>query len=254
MRKIKILALVLILSFLSFLKAGEGFSDENRLDPIYSLNLGLVINNAQYKIYRSAKLGKSGLYDLRSRLWKNNLPFPKTIIYMNKEGYNSFSNFAVEEYEMSFVWGYTFYHSFGPMRTYVDGQNPYDPSTDIDNTQNLGYEAQAYFSLRNDGVDGGIDSFFNILRIILEPKNQPVLFHCLGGLHRTGMVAMALRYLQGGNWINGPKKDGLNPAQYEYHKYNPFLFRPENIEFIEMLANDPRFQELQDTYRLKLQE
>jgi hypothetical protein len=46
------------------------------------INFGVVIQNDDYTIYRSAHLGKVGMRHLSKYLDRHELPFPKTIIYM----------------------------------------------------------------------------------------------------------------------------------------------------------------------------
>ncbi len=217
-----------------------------------SLNFGVVVNNKNYQIYRSEKLGSAGLKDLKKYLETQSLPFPKTIIYMNKNGYAFPFYFALEEYKEQTKYGFRFYHPFGSIRTYLDGDNPYSPSEDIDTKSILGNEAQKYFELQDDGVDGGVDNFINVLKIVLDPKNQPVLFHCHGGMHRTGMTALALRYMQGGFWLSdsGENKSGisLNMAQLEYTLFNTWLFREDNLNFIEAFTNSDDFIQLAEQY------
>lgn len=234
------------------------------------INFGLVVKNKNYTIYRSSMLGKYGLKVLKKNLEKNNLPFPKTIIYMNKNGYSGFipvvGSFAIEEYEAQREYGFRFFHGFDYQnRTYLDGYNPYEAKDDIDAEEELlGKKARQIFGPIDDNqVDGGIDNFVRILRIVLDKSNSPVLFHCFGGRHRTGMVTMAIRYLQGGNWVDGLRREtyiltlnktlSLNPAQYEYYQYNKELVREENFEFIEQFSQDAKFLELRDIFAKELQ-
>lgn len=227
------------------------------LGPSYKkINFGVVVDNEKYSIYRSAKLGDGGLEKLKDHLDEEGRAFPKTIIYMNKSGYRFPFYFAVDEYKESIKnpdYGFfKFYHSFGDLRTYVDGENPYFPSTNIDSRFALGFKAKKYFQLQDDAIDGGMDTVMTVLELILNPKHQPVLFHCFGGLHRTGMMAMVMRYLQGGFWVDGPKVKShdlfLNPAQFEYAKFNPRMFREENINFINQFSADQRFLDLKAKY------
>ena len=80
------------------------------------------------------------------------------------------------------------------------------------------------FDFKGPELDGGLESFYRVLELVLNKDNQPVLFHCFGGRHRTGMVALAIRSIQGGWWLSGPTKQRrglqLNPAEYEYYKFN----------------------------------
>ncbi len=226
------------------------------LGPSYpDLNFGVVISNSHYTIYRSEKLGRSGLRKLAVHLQKNNLPFPKTVIYMHSDGYKFPSYFALEEYEdlESGVYGdVQFYHPFGPLRTYVDGKSPYFPSHDIDAENILGNRAKEYFQpVPDNKVDGGAEDVLKVLEIVLNPDNQPVLYHCLGGRHRTGMVSMLLRYMQGGDWLekrNTSREKDLNLAQYEYSKFVGLLFRKENLEFVDIFQYDRRFQKMKATF------
>ncbi len=223
------------------------------------IHFGVVVKNSSYTIYRSSALGKHGLKHLSKMLDEQDLPFPKTIIYMNYEGYAFPFYFAIKEYKASLSGAYgefDFFHPFGALRTYVDGEDPYHPTDDIDTTLNLGPIGQRYFSLQDVGISGGTDAVIDILKLVLDPERQPVLFHCFGGLHRTGMIAMLVRFVQGGFWVDGPKTSTkgmqLNPAEYEYAKFNPILFRKKNIQFVEKFSHDPRFLDLQDQYQAAL--
>lgn len=189
-------------------------------------NFGVVVNNEEYQIYRSAKLGAKGLSYLKGHLKKKGLPFPKTIVYLNKMGGIGFG-FAYEERNLQGKYGYKWHH------IYLDGHTP------------------------------NKDKFFQVLDMVLKEENQPVLFHCYGGRHRTGMMAMALRYIQGGEWVDGPmrrmrvfprmRSPLLNPAEQEYAKFNRAMFRFTNVRFIRGLQDDDRFQELIDFRRDDLQ-
>lgn len=226
-----------------------------------SINLGIVIKNPTYTIYRSSALGKRSMRHLSNYLEDHDLPFPKTIIYMNSAGYAFPLYFAIDEYKASLAETYgpfDFFHPFGELRTYVDGQNPYYPTDFIDTSLYLGPVGRRYFSYHDTGIAGGIESFMDVMNLILDPERQPVLFHCFGGMHRTGMAALVLRYIQGGRWIDGPKTKShnmyLTPAEYEYTKFNPIFFRKHNLEFIREFIHDPRFLELKEKYHEALSE
>lgn len=185
-------------------------------------NFDVVVSNENYQIYRSGELGSKGLAYLRNHLESENLPFPKTIVYLNRNGFS----FVKEERNLQKTYGYTFYHH------YLDGHRP------------------------------NFNDFYTVLDIILDKNNQPVLFHCYGGRHRTGMVGLAIRYLQDGNWVNGIHKRmfvmprmryySLNPAQYEYAKHNKILFRLTNLRYIEEMSKSERFKELKQLYSAEL--
>lgn len=238
--------------------AGSDFS------PQGPLNFGLVINNDIHTIYRSEHLGTDQLKKLKDYLEDEGHAFPEIVIHMNRHGFKRtfpmFSHFALQEYELSDRYGYMFYHPFHyAYRTYLDGHNPYQPEKNIDGDKYLGDDAQDYFGIiDHPDPDGGTDAFLRILHLILG-ANQPVLFHCTGGRHRTGMVAMGIRYLQGGDWVNGKKRTvtvnifgpklELNPAQYEYYLHNKTQFRIENLKFIEDFSTEPAFEQLRLQYQ-----
>lgn len=205
-------------------------------------NFGILAKKAPYFIYRSAELGNDGLREVEKYLSQEGLPFPKTIIYMNAEGYAFPLYFAIQEYKAQEKYGFTFFHSFGNPRTYLDGQDPYYPTDVIDKFQYLGPIGRRYFKLGDGKITGGIDNLVTILNLVLDPANQPVLFHCLGGLHRTGMVAMLIRVIQGMKW-----DDIVN----EYHQYNRLFPRERNIKFVERFQNDKRFIEIWDKFAPK---
>ena len=84
--------------------------------------------------------------------------------------------------------------------------------------------------------------------------------HCRGGAHDTGIIALALRYLQGGTWIEKFQENktpywlmdlhGLhvvranisNIAEQEYYNHCSGDFRQHNLEMIKALSNEPFFQ------------
>lgn len=202
-------------------------------------NIGVVVNNSKYKIYRSAELGSDGLPYLENYLEKRNLPFPKTIIHMNHQGYAFPIYFAIHEYKAQQKYGYKYHHPFGPIRTYLDGENPYKPTDVIDKGSILGLVGRRYFKYGDGKIAGGIDALTKILELVLDLKNQPVLFHCFGGFHRTGMVGMLIRYMQG--WDE-------KRIFAEYHVYNPVFSRDKNIEFVQKFTKDDRFLTIRDKY------
>jgi hypothetical protein len=233
---------------------------------LQKINFGVVKNNGNYQLYRSKKLGEEGLKELRKHLEINNLPFPRTIIYLGNEGYKwtaKSDKFAIDEFKLQDLYGYDFFHSYGDEeRTYIDELNPYFARKNIDDEKYIDNEGKDLFSIsKDDKADGGVSDFTNIMRIILNPNRNPVLFHGVNGTQRTGMIALALRYLEGGEWIFGPKKNikiwdveyELNPAQFEYYKHNKKFFKKENIDFIEKyFKEDEDFNELKRNYQDEL--
>ncbi len=237
----------------------------NKVPEMSIVNFGIVIQNEHYQIYRSRLLGKLGLSKIDTYFKENDLTFPKTIVYMNRQGYRGplflFAQFAITEYELQNTYGFNFYHSFGyDYRTYLDGRNPYEPEDDIDRGRHLNAKAKKLFGeIKDDKKDGGVGAFIRILELVLDRDKQPVLYHCFGGKHRTGMITLAIRYMQGGDWIHGEKtevkssQDGeyywLNPAEYEYHLYNKKSFRKENLDFVKKFSKDERFLALKKKYQ-----
>lgn len=246
----KIIFVVLSLIWSWFL---SGAIPEDKIGPEYDYKFGVLVDNEYYQLYRSGKLGERALENLDEYFVEEGLTFPRTIIYMNSPGYKAPFHFALKEYFLQEKYGYKFYHSFGHgVRTYLDGHNPYEPRGDIDTTRILGSHGRKIFDLRDDGLDGDVEDFYRILELVLDPNNQPVLFHCFGGRHRTGMIALAIRYLQGGLWIDGPrfKRLGIemNLAQFEYYRFNHLFFRKENLDFIEKVSQEERFLNLKERF------
>lgn len=244
--------------------SASSFAIKKSKPTLRELNFGILSYTTHYQIYRSAALGQYGFAYLMARLEMYGLDKPKTVIYMNDEGYGDFfGNYAVEEFQGQSRYGYKYYHSFGSdVRTYLDGHDPRNPKKDIDiNSKLLSKEARYYFGQQtfNDGLDGDYQDFLNVLYLVLNPKNQPVLFHCTLGMHRTGMVALAVRYIQG-VLTNIPPSDRspidgivpLNEAEVEYSRYLDkwgFSARKENLQFIRWFATTPEFQALVQFYR-----
>jgi hypothetical protein len=226
---------------------------------VTDFNFGIVLNSKKYQIYRSSSLGKKGVNELWAYMNANKLLTPKTIIYMNDEGYKvrfTSEDFALQEYALQEEYGFKMFHSFDyKNRTYLDGHDPYSPSEDIDLKNNLNSTAIKLFgSDPKDGVDGGLNAFKNILNITLDPLNQPVLIHCLGGKHRTGMVAMAIKYIQSENASDVVKNGSLikTRAEVEYEKYAGSSVRSENIYFIRKFIKSDDFLSYVKKYREEL--
>jgi len=256
-------ALRIILVF-AFVLTGAAQAKDPEIAKPGPDNFGLVVHNKHFTIYRSAALGRSGLARLAERLKRHNLPFPKTIIYMNRDGYSRTlwnpTLFAIEEFEDSPKYGFEFYHSFRhDYSTYLDTYDPSRPSRVLDAKDFLNSTAIRYFGYwPHVRIDGGMTAFYRILDLVLESKG-PVLFHCTGGHHRTGMIALAIRYLQGGSWTSGKyqgplRRMHLNKAQYEYYKHNTFLLETSNLDFIEAWSKTEQFQEYQKRYSHRLNE
>ncbi|CCE79313.1 Piso0_001370 [Millerozyma farinosa CBS 7064] len=83
------------------------------------------------------------------------------------------------------------------------------------------------------GMSGNKEPFVNIsneliteaVKIVLDPKNQPILMHCNRGKHRTGCLVGVLRRLQ---------KWSLSIIFDEYRKFAAPKERPMDQQFIEL--------------------
>ncbi|KAG2604972.1 probable tyrosine-protein phosphatase DSP2 [Panicum virgatum] len=94
--------------------------------------------------------------------------------------------------------------------------------------------------LHQFGIEGRKEPFVEIpddkireaLKVVLDPRNQPLLIHCKRGKHRTGCVVGCLRKLQ--KWC-------LSSVFDEYHRFAAAKAR----------ITDQRFMELFDVSTLK---
>eukprot|EP00252_Welwitschia_mirabilis_P011307 TRINITY_DN25434_c0_g1_i1.p1 TRINITY_DN25434_c0_g1~~TRINITY_DN25434_c0_g1_i1.p1 ORF type:complete len:200 (-),score=30.19 TRINITY_DN25434_c0_g1_i1:295-894(-) len=83
------------------------------------------------------------------------------------------------------------------------------------------------------GIDGHKEPFVNIpentireaLKVLLEPRNHPVLIHCKRGKHRTGCLVGCFRKVQ--NWC-------LSSVFDEYQRFAGEKCRVSDQRFIEL--------------------
>ncbi|OIW27140.1 protein-tyrosine phosphatase, partial [Coniochaeta ligniaria NRRL 30616] len=68
-----------------------------------------------------------------------------------------------------------------------------------------------------------IQTMSAILRLVLNPRNHPLLLHCNHGRHRTGCVVAAIRKLHGWN---------LDTVLDEYRTYAEPKIRDCDVEYI----------------------
>jgi hypothetical protein len=209
------------------------------------INFGVLTHNPQLTLYRSSLLGQWGLKILDAHLKKNHLPFPKTIIHLGYDPHLTgligptplISKKTEEEIKLQQKFNYKFYNF------YLDGKNPY-------HHRQLGHD--------------NIVNFYNVLDLIAScktnPSLSPILFHCTAGKHRTGMVALALRYLEHIRWSEGKPKliyslrnhrhFSLNWAQWEYYLHNQLFFCEENLKFADQFLNhDPHFADFSQKFK-----
>ncbi|CAN6178853.1 unnamed protein product [Urochloa humidicola] len=87
--------------------------------------------------------------------------------------------------------------------------------------------------LHQFGIEGRKEPFVTIpddkireaLKVVLDPKNQPLLIHCKRGKHRTGCVVGCLRKLQ--KWC-------LSSVFDEYHRFAAAKARITDQRFMEL--------------------
>ncbi|MFK7826663.1 MAG: hypothetical protein AB8G05_21155 [Oligoflexales bacterium] len=187
----------------------------------------------------------------------------KTIIYIHKEGFHKTEEndaFAQEELDYSATKQINFLHPYlGTYKLYIDGLNPLQTNHQVSDSNFDGtiVLASKFTNITIEPIDlaGGADALYQTLSLALNKELQPVLIHCRAGRHRTAMVQMILRYLEGGKWINSSrkysgvfraKKDKNNlmerhdliPLEYEYFNTAHPKARIENIEFIRDFMNN----------------
>ncbi|KAG8094219.1 hypothetical protein GUJ93_ZPchr0012g18926 [Zizania palustris] len=105
---------------------------------------------------------------------------------------------------------------------------------------NTEFLAKNGIKLHQFGIEGRKEPFVNIpdekirevLKVVLDERNQPLLIHCKRGKHRTGCVVGCLRKLQ--NWC-------LSSVFDEYQRFAAAKAR----------STDQRFMELFDISSLK---
>lgn len=246
-------------------------------------NFGVVVNNDRHRIYRSKALGERGTRELFGFLRGKRLPTPNLVIFMNKQGYKQPSNlngglygvgispriedgvFAFEESQIFSKFGafrqVSFFHPLNSS-VYLSGQDVVNDDLAFPIDDYVDHDIKKYFEsqIRTSGIGQNIigkkENFYFILKLVLESRD-PVLFHCTGGRHRTGMIGMAIRYMQGGHWtvpfrqeikVKIPNIDHLvglrNLAEIEYYLHNKDMLREKNLQSLRTLSQEKRSKEL----------
>ncbi|KAL7749650.1 tyrosine-protein phosphatase siw14 [Sorochytrium milnesiophthora] len=77
------------------------------------------------------------------------------------------------------------------------------------------------------------DDVSNVLSLILDQRNHPMLLHCNKGKHRVGCIVGCLRKLQ--NW-------SMTSIFEEYRRFSGEKIRIADQEFIEMFQAPVRYQ------------
>lgn len=101
------------------------------------------------------------------------------------------------------------------------------------------------------GMSGNKEPFVKIssdlitqaVKIVLNPKNHPILIHCNRGKHRTGCLVGVIRRLQ--NW-------SLTLIFDEYRKFAAPKERPMDLQFIELYDDSEIIKFAQDLNILPL--
>lgn len=255
----------------------KGFIFSTQRFASIELNFGAIHQSKRLTIYRSKGLGNWGKKILIDHLLNHNLAIPSRIIYMNKQGYiNGPLNiwtlrFALEENENQFFLHpktnkqikYEFLHPLNPENpgiSYISGKNPLEVNKKDIFSFTIDRDGKAY----NYFTDGGVKNIKYVLLKILE-KEQTVLIHCKGGIHRTGMISILLRGIIDNRWLSGndvfPQNIKVtksyfdiqtvtlhNPAEFEYFLHNPDNFRLENIYAVRKIATQKWYRCLQQKF------
>ncbi|KAK4279161.1 hypothetical protein QN277_016911 [Acacia crassicarpa] len=98
--------------------------------------------------------------------------------------------------------------------------------------ESLEFLKSSGIKLHQFGIDGRKEPFVSIpedtvceaLRVVLDPKNHPVLIHCKRGKHRTGCVVGCFRKLQ--KWC-------LSSVFDEYIRFAAAKARISDLRFVE---------------------
>lgn len=270
--------------------------------PKYNLNFGVVVYNDYYKIYRSTGLNLRGLREYKKHLDQAGLELPNKIIYLHQGNYKKpdfkgkvkrvvFSavgklyggNFAQQEWELSkhmaevcpmnapdrrSACAKTRFKDYFPFKfVHPQGENE-DTSVAYVEAKCNPLGGESCKGLKNIPTREETVSALSILLKQILLNDGAVDIHCQGGLHRTGVAALMLRYLQGGVWTkplavpfrrpsqmkvdhNGKDSNvkviatATNLAEKEYYDHNPKDFRQANLDMVREFAKDPFFRCLQ---------
>jgi len=240
----------------------------DKLNSPSHYNFGEVIPGL---VYRSRHLGVSGLTWLQKWLTSVQRPFIKSIASVHVYGYGGGKfkhklgslimpeyfnlTYNIEEYDFAKCHDLQFLHSYSPdpqMRVYFDGEDPSDiPENDSShgniyrNSTLALYLSETAINLMNininhDPVAGDTYDFLTSLLNIIEAP-WPILMHCKGGKHKTGMLAMVFSWL----YKTEIEKDSyydfenfwdseLKPSYYQFNS-DP---EEKNLKFVKNLLTE----------------
>ena len=242
-------------------------------------------------IYRSSLLGKKGMQEMWHTLKKEGVPRPNSIASIHVMGFGGVGGtYNLEELEESKKKGLTFLHSYHyskHLTVYMDGT---DPSKIVENDPHHGniYTQETVNKFIPDEniqqmlkidqslaegryLSGDTEDFLQSVENMIDAP-WPILIHCKGGRHKTGMFAMIFEYLaykasmkaeyseevsipayknRFANWwsrghgsfwhalFGGPLHENhmLRPAETNYAYHNSSVFRRKNIDFVRGLIS-----------------
>lgn len=204
---------------------------DGRPAQLHPIRFGVIIYNPSYQIYRSEALGTKGLELLFELTKKFHLKAPQIILHLHRKGHRKIaqasevrhSDYAEQEKtgaEKSNPFAFEFLESYQGNSVYLPAHTPDD----------LNRFPIYYFS----GHKQGRESFYRALEVILT-ASCPILFHCKGGRHRTGMMAMIVRYLMDDQMVVHTFYD---QAASEYRFFAQRI-RPEVMVTVHSLMKQP---------------
>ncbi len=271
--------------------------DAHRYRAVYAVSSDMIKNRLEkYNfavvleglVYRSKALGVNGIKKISEELAQANLPGLQSIASIHVMGYGGAGgDYNLQELAETKKRGMTFLHTYAYERKLVVYMDGTDPSKIIETDPDHGnvYEEKTLLKfipdaeVRKDlGIDrslaekrqlsGNTMDFLQSLENIIDAP-WPILIHCKGGRHKTGMFALILEFLAfneamaedlvspisvplyknrfarwldrkgsffevffGGPWF---ANFDLHPAEVKYFEHNKSVFREKNIEFVRGL-------------------
>lgn len=251
-------------------------------------NFAIVIDGM---IYRSSLLGKKGIKEVWDTLKNEGIARPKSIASIHVMGFGGVGgSYNLEEIKESERRGITFLHSYHydkNLTVYMDGT---DPSKIVENDPHHGniYTQETVNRFIPDSkvqkqlkihksmeeqryLAGDTHDFLQSVENMIDAP-WPLLIHCKGGRHKTGMFAIIFEYLayraamkqeyseevvipayknrfvswwsrgHGSLWgaiFGGPLHEShlLRPAETNYAFHNLSVFRQKNIDFVRGLIS-----------------
>jgi hypothetical protein len=242
-------------------------------------------------VYRSKNLGRNGIDELSKELHEANFPAIKSIASIHVMGFGGVGgDYNLQEIATAKARGITFLHTYAydkNLMVYMDGT---DPSKIIETDPDHGniYEPDTVNKFIPDaGVRRqlGVDRSMAEKRVVLGDTKDflqslsnmidapwPLLIHCKGGRHKTGMFSLIIEYLafneamemdfdtpvsvplyknRVARWLDNKggffdiffggklyQEINLHPAELRYFEHNKNVFREKNIEFVRGIVSE----------------